>query len=219
MPRGSLGYDLEPKCRGVKKADFLKTTIITDRRIVILGNPPFGRRSETAIRFFNHAAGQAVIIAFILPLTFRKPGVQSRLNPFFHLIHEEVVPRDAFLFRGKSKHVPTVFQIWAKRDVEREFHNTETHHPDFEFIKTDGADFATQRIGVEAGENHDNLLANINSHHRIVDKTAEKGSVRGIMEQLDFANVAANVVGQLSLAKAEIVALYKQFIKRQSATA
>ncbi|MFK3889774.1 hypothetical protein [Sphingomonas sp. NPDC079357] len=89
MPPGSLAYDLDPRYPGVRTADFLQAELPRDRKILIMGNPPFGRSARLALEFFNHAAWQAKVIAMILPKTFRKSSIMRDLNPAFHLIHDE----------------------------------------------------------------------------------------------------------------------------------
>ena len=116
LPHGSLGFDLEPKYSGIQKADFLKTTICGDWKVAVIGNPPF----KLAVPFFNHAAQRANVIAMIMPRSVRKASIENRLDRGFHLIHEEIVPDDAFFFLGKRRNVPAVFQIWERRAEPRQ---------------------------------------------------------------------------------------------------
>lgn len=112
-----LGIDLAPKCNGVKSQDFLEVTDcpFTPTDTVIIGNPPFGKRGKLAIDFFNHAAGLANIIAFIVPVNFRKFGTHKQLDASMRFISKLSLPRDAFyLDTGKSHSVNTEFQIWTR---------------------------------------------------------------------------------------------------------
>ncbi len=202
MPAGSVGYDVEPKFPGIWTADFLTVRIDSDRDVAIVGNPPFGRNAGMAVRFFNHAAAQASVIAFILPRTFRKGSIENRLHRNFHLIREEPVPRDAFLFRGKPFSMPAVFQIWERRPYPRPLRPIDTCHPDFAFVTPDRANFAIQRVGARAGRLHHDFTASPSSHYFI------RGHVEPVMARIDFRSVAADVAGNPSLSKAEIVELY-----------
>lgn len=199
---GSKAFDLEPKYPGIETADYLAFLTLSSRRVATVGNPPFGRNSSMAIRFFNHAARQSSIIAFILPRTFRKASTQNRLARSFHLLHERNVPANAFLFRGKPYDVPAVFQIWERRSEFRALRPTESKHPDFEFTIPERADFALQRVGTRAGRIHHDFTLSRSSHYFI------KGDVEAIMANLDFASVAGNVAGNPSISKSEIVSLY-----------
>lgn len=160
-----------------------------------------------AVRMFNHAASQSDVVAFILPRSVLKASIENRLNPYFHKVHEEMVPDDAFLFRSKPYSVPAVFQIWERRAEPRKLQLEETRHPDFQFTTPDLADFAIQRVGHRAGRIHGNLTASPRSHYFM------KGDVEAVMRELDFASVVANVAGNPSLAKSEIISLYRAWVE------
>lgn len=213
MPPGSRGYDVDPKYPGIITADFLTVTVGGDRPIAFIGNPPFGKNASLAVRFFNHAAREASVIGFIVPRSFRKASVENRLDRSFHLVHEEPVPANAFLFRGKPYSVPAVFQIRERRAEPRPLRRRETTHPDFTFLKTaEGADFAIHRVGAKAGKVHHNMTASPNSNYFI---KGNKDGVEAIMRQLDFDSAVGNVAGNPSLAKSEIVTLYRAFVRRR----
>lgn len=217
MPIGSLGIDLDPQHPDIVQADFLKVDqawlaahIALDRHIAILGNPPFGEGSELAWQFFNHAATVADVIAFILPPSVRKAGIENRLDQHFHLVAEWVVPVDAFLFQGRVHNVRTIFQMWERRLNPRVLRHVEYSHPDFTFIKPDTmadlANLAIRRIGANAGQVYDDLAGRSASSHYFVQ--AEAAVVRR-RKALDLCHAAANAVSIPSLAKSEIVELYR----------
>ena len=222
LPPGSRAFDIDPKLVGIEKKDFLKVEIGGSRPIAFIGNPPFS--DGMAKRFFNHAALEAGVIAFILPRSFRKAAVHNKLNRDFHLLHEENVEQDAFLFCSKLVHVPAVFQVWVRRGVERELRLGPITHDDFDFVKAPGslnaldslkaanfADFALQRVGVHAGRVHDDLGLSGQAHYFI---RANRPGVRSIMESLDFGSVTRDVAAKPSLAKTELVELYARWIDR-----
>lgn len=112
-----FGIDLVPKYKDVKSQDFFKVTDLPSapQDTVIIGNPPFGKRGKLAIAFFNHAARLADIIAFIVPVNFRKFTTHKQLEPSMRFISKLPLPRDAFyLHTGKSYSVNTEFQIWTR---------------------------------------------------------------------------------------------------------
>ena len=215
LPPGSRSCDVDPKYSGIETADFLTIKIQTDRPVCVVGNPPFGKNASLAVRFFNHAAQQAEVVAFIVPRSFRKASVENRLDRTFHLLHEEMVPADAFLFRGKPYDVPAVFQIRVRSAEPRALQPVETTHPDFTFVKTpDLADFAIRRVGAKAGQVHHDMTASPNSNYFI---KSNNGDVEAIMRQLDFAGDVGNIAGNPSLAKSEIVALYRGYVLAREA--
>ena len=116
-PERRLGIDIAPKCEGVTPQDFFNVTdvLTAPRDTVIISNPPFGKRGKLAIAFFNHAARLADIVAFIVPVNFRKFTTHKQLEPSMRFISQLPLPREAFyLHTDKSYAVNTEFQIWTR---------------------------------------------------------------------------------------------------------
>ena len=59
-------YDIDPKRSDIMEADFLASSISPQepKTALVFANPPFGKRSALAIKFFNRAAELADILAF-----------------------------------------------------------------------------------------------------------------------------------------------------------
>jgi hypothetical protein len=212
FPRGSVGFDVDPKMRGIRMDDFLEQELGRFGPCLVVGDPPFGQASRLAVKFFNHAARWCRGIAMVLPRTFRKASVQNQLDAGFHLICEVAVPEDAFYFRGRRHSVSTTFQIWKRRLEPREKRRTDTKHPDFQFGPPDlaaQADLVVQRTGARAGRLHHDRMANPNSHYFI------KGDVEQTIRRLDLAAAAANLAGTPTLAKSEIIEFYRADFRRE----
>src|SRR5574344_1029592 len=93
-------YDLYPEGEKIKKADFL--LLNPDKKgYVVIGNPPFGKRSRLAIDFINHASNFSDAICFILPNTFNRYSVQSKVSSSLKLIYSEELPKNSFTLTGK----------------------------------------------------------------------------------------------------------------------
>ena len=208
LPAGRIGFDIDPKHPEIITADFLaqkrQKWFTEDEKVVAIGNPPFGKKAQMAIDFFNHAARWCEAIAFIVPASFQKASIENKLDQHFRLIHQEPITDNAFVFKGKCKPVPTVFQIWVRQDELRQLRQLEQTHPDFEFTNWKNADFAIRRNGANAGRVEDIPAVESKSCYYI------SGSVRSVMEQLDFSRFADLVAGAKSLAKGEIVYLYEE---------
>lgn len=128
-----------PKCDGVETQNFFKITNLpfVPKDTAIIGNPPFGKRGKLAITFFNHAASLADLVAFIVPVNFRKFTVHKQLTPNMRFISRLPLPRDAFrLDTGKSYSVNTEFQIWTRLASTlpdmREYKRLPIYHQDFQ---------------------------------------------------------------------------------------
>lgn len=208
LPFHTEACDVDPKDPRIMEADFLRLNLLScpPKPTLFIGNPPFGRNASLAIKFFNHAATVGDIIAFIVPLSFRKASIQNKLNLNFHLLDEMLLPKDAFIFDGRPKHVPTVFQIWVRKEVRREKINLPTDHPDLTFTTREFANIAIPRVGNKAGcIIRDFSKCPQSSFFIRADPEALK-----ILESLDLQTTAKNTTGQRSLAKSELVALYAQ---------
>ena len=109
-----LSFDIDPQHSDIKQADFLQIDLSKYSNLITIGNPPFGNRSDLAIKFFNKAAEHSSVIAFIVPVQFCKYGVQSKLNPNFKLISNTPLQENAFICNGKDFKARCCFQIWTK---------------------------------------------------------------------------------------------------------
>jgi predicted RNA methylase len=115
-----IGIDISPEHEEIIKQDFLTyTPSISSGKILVVGNPPFGRVSSLAIKFFNHASKWADVIAFIVPRTFRRVSVHNKLNPNFHLIFDEEIPMEPCSFTPPMIWLNVVFR-YGRRKTQRE---------------------------------------------------------------------------------------------------
>ena len=87
-----IGLDLEPHGKGICKMDFFSYKPQPGKKYLVVGNPPFGRVSSLAVKFFNKSAEFSECIAFIIPRTFKRVSIQNKLNLNFELIYNEDLP-------------------------------------------------------------------------------------------------------------------------------
>lgn len=144
-PRRRVGVDIEPRTlprvngEGIIKADYLRwrpNLFARPRHYVVIGNPPFGKRGRLAVAFFNHS-DFADIIAFIVPVSFRKYTIHRQLLPEYALVAQEPLANDSFYTPdGKNYAVNAEFQVWARQPGKlkdkRERKPPPIAHPDFE---------------------------------------------------------------------------------------
>ena len=76
LPCSSVYYDIEPKHPDIVLQNFLSfdydSIYNIYHNIHVIGNPPFGRQSSTAIKFIKQSALFSNSISFILPKSFKK---------------------------------------------------------------------------------------------------------------------------------------------------
>lgn len=139
-----LEHHLIEKIDVIEK-DFLKTNpsdyIASNTKIVMIGNPPFGKRGKLALEFINHASKvwNTKLIAFILPIQFDKYLLQSKVDPELKLINRLGLETDVFESPDGDvyEHLRTAFYIWGKGEWVKNLSDLRVrekppvNHPDF----------------------------------------------------------------------------------------
>lgn len=145
--------DLYPESDQIRQQDFYTyEPPQTDAQIHVIGNPPFGRQSSSAIRFIKKAAKFASSISFILPKSFKKETYQRRIPDHFHLVYQMDLAKYSFELDKKDYDVPCVFQIWKKEDYPR-FEPERPKSNDFTFVKKDQHPHVSiRRVGISTGQ-------------------------------------------------------------------
>jgi len=219
-----IGIDILPEQPNIIQQDFFDYSPLSNNtNILVIGNPPFGRVSSLAIKFFNHSAKWANVIAFIIPRTFRKISLQNKLDNRFYLVYDEEIPNNPCCFSPQMM-VKCCFQIWEKKETKRPFIDLPTTHPDWDFLKlgpndTNGqptpplnADFAMRAYGGNIGEIQTEGLNKLRpkSWHWF-KSNIDKKILIDRFNQLDYSN-SLNTARQNSMGRAELVALYLDFL-------
>jgi hypothetical protein len=80
-----IGLDLEPMVNDILRQDYITwNPPPTNRKIIVFGNPPFGRQSSLAKAFIAKSCKFAEVVAFILPKSFTKPSMTNAFDLKFH---------------------------------------------------------------------------------------------------------------------------------------
>jgi hypothetical protein len=204
-----LGIDILPEFDGIIKGDFLNFVPSSNKKYIVIGNPPFGRVSSLAVKFFNKSALFSQAIGFIVPRTFKRNSIKNRLNNYFHLIYEENIPNNSFYPSMQAK---CVFQIWIKKDYVRNKIELNDSTTDFSFCSNSiEADFALRAYGSNCGQIvKDNLseLA-IRSWH-FIKCNINSTIVIEKLKKLDYS-ISKDTVRQDSIGRKELVDLYNKY--------
>ena len=216
-----IGLDIEPEHSDIIKKDFFDYIPPKLPKILVVGNPPFGKVSSLAVKFFNHSAEWCSAIAFIVPKTFRRISIQNRLHPKFHLVHDDDIPSDPCSFHPPMQ-VKCCFQLWEKRTEDRDIVKLSTKHADWEFLSYGpldasgqptppaGADFAILAYGGTCGRivTADLHTLRPKSWHWIKSKI----DVTELIERftsLDYS-ISKDTARQNSIGRGELVSLYSE---------
>jgi len=199
-------YDLEPEHSEISKQDFLNLMVVSEHKIHLIGNPPFGRQSKLARAFIHHSCQFANTISYILPKSFKKPSFQKTFPLNYHLMAQIDLPENSFLTNNKEYDVPCVFQIWEKQTTLRKEPELEDPYG-YQFVKKEeNPDFSIRRVGVNAGtftsEPHDKSSQ---SHYflRIISDRKTRFIDYLIKNRLEFE--FNNTVGPKSISKPELI--------------
>ena len=215
-----IGLDLEPKYEGIRQLNFFDFNPEKDKKYLVIGNPPFGRISSLAVKFFNKSAEFSDCIAFIIPRTFKRVSIQNKLDLNFKLIYNEDLPMKPCCFTPKMS-AKCSFQIWKKTDEKREKVIYDKTHIDFNFVKhgpkdsnnqptpPTGADFVMKAYGSNCGEIVETDLMNLRpkSWHWI-KSNIDIEMLKKRFNSLDYS-ISKDTVRQDSIGQQEVIYLYK----------
>jgi hypothetical protein len=221
-----VGMDISPDGEGVVEMDFFDYVPDTEGSILFIGNPPFGKNSSLAVKFFQHAAKYGKCIAMILPRTFRRVSIQNKLSLNFHLVLDVDIPTSPCCFTPAMM-AKCCFQVWEYRDTLRPIIKLPTEHADWKFLKLgskdangqptppEGADFALRAYGGKCGEIKTSKLASLRPkswHWMKISGSLEVEDMVQRFKQLDYS-VSQNTARQNSIGRADLVKLYDDTFK------
>lgn len=212
-------YDILPEHDEIIKQDFLNLNIheFKDyKKIHIIGNPPFGRQSNKAIKFIKKCCEFAYSISFILPKSFKKESMKKYFDLDYHLMCEIEIPNNGFLLNNKEVNVPCVFQIWKFKRMPRL--NIEKIDPiNFIFVKKSeigkNLDFyvSIRRVGINAGTISKEIKEKNEQSHYFI-KFLKNSSDENIQKLLKVKFNCNNTVGPKSISKPELIAEFNKYL-------
>ena len=218
MTTNCLFYDLEPENEEIIKQDYLmlNTNNIREKfntkTIHVIGNPPFGRQSSIAIKFIKKSCEFSDSVSFILPKSFKKDSLQKSFPLCFHLLFEIDIPDNSFLVDGVEHDVPCVFQIWQKKDFDRQV--SEKLEPrNFVFVdKNETPDISFRRVGVNAGKIDKNIEEKSIQSHYFIRFTNKKSVDENILLLSSINYEFNNTVGPKSISKQELISKFNPLL-------
>lgn len=217
LPQRTIALDIEPEAEGIIQQDWLEYKEKSEEPLLIIGNPPFGKRSTLAKDFIKHSVKLgADVIAFILPSTFKKLSNQS-LTIFpknYKLIDIYDLPKSSFLEEGEDYGLTCSFFIWAKGDFAEGKEDLRkvkiADVSDFEFLQRGSTD-ADFCINGNSGAVRDvGDITNSKSEHYIAAKGLDAASLRVIFENLEYEWLSSVPGGNSWIGRQEILEAYKK---------
>lgn len=204
-----LFIDISPEHEEIRQEDFLLYDIPPASKIHVIGNPPFGRQSSMAIKFIRKACKFANSISFILPASFKKDSLKSKIPKCFHLLCEEDLPKNSFSVDKVDHDVPCVFQIWKKKKYNRP--DVEKLFPiGFKFVKqSETPDISFRRVGVNAGTISSETENKSSQSHYFICFTKPFDFIQSLNEIKWDIN---NTVGPKSISKQELILQFNKIL-------
>jgi hypothetical protein len=197
-----IGIDIEPKCNGVIKQDFLEWDLneFPLPKVLTIGNPPFGRQGSSAMKFIKHASIFSMTIAFILPRGFKKRSVYDRVPLNFWKVNEIGIPENSFTYNGEPFDVPCVWIEYEKKNKLR-IKEKKLTPITFEFTTQENANVSIRRVGGNAGLTFPHTEVSTPSHYFVkvdnVDEFVDK------VNKIKFSD--GDTTGPRSISKNELV--------------
>ena len=178
---------------------------------IIVGNPPYGKNSNLAVRFLNLSGQLSDRVCYVLPRTFRKHSIQNRVCANLHLIHDQTVPD--CVFPGT---IITCYQIWQRTTALRPHHPIVSSNADLTFVDPASADVCVGRVGEgPCGRVFLDRFdqRSVNSHYFIKVSNPQVITVLQSLTHL-FRAAGEQTVGLPSLSKNELISIYQAHISQ-----
>ncbi len=196
-------YDIDPDNDDIIKKDFLKLEINFNKKIHFIGNPPFGRQSSMAIKFIKKCCEYGKSISFILPKSFKKNSMIKHFTLDFHLVKQIDLDKNSFLLNNEEYDVPCVFQIWVKKDFNREVPK-KIEPINFKFVKKDeNPDISFRRVGVNASNISKEIDNKSIQSHYFIKLNEVNDEIIKKLSNIKFNS--ENTVGPKSISKPELI--------------
>ena len=227
-----IGYDLAPEHPTIKKRNFLTYKFPSNdlktsnkKNIIFFGNPPFGKKAALAIDFINKALTLGNIVAFIVPIQFRKWSVQSKINIGAKLVLDVDLQENAFTLMDKDYSLRCCFQIWVLSDDSstdlRISEKPTVKHSDFtmyQYNRTTEAekffdmpwDFAVPRQGYQDYTFKAYSKTECDRKKQWIFFKANDNTILDKLKTLDFTKLSKKNTGTPGFGKADVVEEYNK---------
>jgi len=223
--------DIEPKGENIECKDFLKDDIFDklpkDKHIIVLGNPPFGKRSKLALEFIEKAFTYSDTIGFILPVQFLKYLTQKQIRNDARLIYSEILEPESFIHDDKSYSVRCCFQIWTINDDKPDLRlriAPKISHEDFEMWQYNntkqalkyfdkdvyGWDFAVPRQGYQDYTIRETNPDKMDRRKQWIFFKAKNQEVLMKLISLDFDKLSKKNTSTPGFGKADVIEEYEK---------
>ena len=206
-----IGLDIDPESPNIIKQDWFEYKLdIKYKKVLVAGNPPFGNQSSLAMKFIKKCDELKVdTIAFILTKSFKKESVQNKMPLNYHLSYEIDLDDNSFLLDGKDYKVPSIFQIWKRKDTKRIIEKKSLKSIYFDFVKKDETpDISFRRVGFYAGTIYDEIENKSEQSHYFIKSKVNLIELKETLNSIKWMH--NNTAGPRSIGKVELVERFEE---------
>lgn len=206
-----VGMDVEPECDGIQQQDWFTYTINPNySRVLVIGNPPFGKRNKLSVEFVKKATSTPNVqtVAFILPNVWNKHTLQKHIHRSFRIKSILELPNNSFTLDNILYNVPCSFFI-MDRSTGLDLRFDPKKHvdtPDFIFGTKDDYTFFT--MGSAPYNIKDVPSINNRGYYIKVKNGVDIDMVRARFKKADWTGYSSANGGVYWLTKPELVARY-----------
>jgi len=138
--------------------------------------------------------------------------MKNKIPLNFHLIVEYDLPDNAFLIDGNEIDVPCIFQIWKKKDYNREIEE-KLEPNNYIFVKkNNNPDVSFRRVGINAGIISQNIDNKSIESHYFIKFTNNKKIEDNLLKLLNIKFKFNNTVGPKSISKQELIKEFNKYL-------
>lgn len=209
-----IGLDLKPESEGIIEYNWFDFNINpNEEKVLIIGNPPFGKRNKLSIEFIKHACSfeNVYSIAFILPEVFKKHTLQKYVPKEFRLKKIIDLDKESFEVDGISYHVPCSFFIFEKSEgIDLRFDASlykETE--DFKYGTKEDYDFFV--LGAAPGTTKKIPDSNNRGYFIKVKECKDIEEIENKFKNCKWTGLSSANGGVFWLTKPELIKKYKDF--------
>tara|TARA_Y100000114_G_C11733174_1_gene314722 strand:- start:37 stop:825 length:789 start_codon:yes stop_codon:yes gene_type:complete len=206
-----IGLDIEPENSDILKVDWFDYKIDNKyKKVLILGNPPFGKRNALSKKFLQHSCSfdNVSTIAFILPNVYNKHTLQKYVSPEFRLKNIIKLDDNAFLINNMSYHVPCSFFIFDKSEGECLRFNPELYKETNDWKYGDKNSYDFYVMGASINTVKDSPTKNNRGYYIKVKKGIDIEKVRNNFKNLKVEIFSSVNGGVAWMTKPELVKNY-----------
>ena len=140
--------------------------------------------------------------------------MQKHFPVNFHLIHEHELPKNSFMVDEAEYDVPCIFQIWIKKDTERDVEEKVLPNK-YKFVKKkEKHDISFRRVGGQAGFiDKDTIDKSEQSHYFIKFDTELTDDLFEILQNIEY-KCRNNTCGPRSISKQELIKEWNNYLDK-----